>query len=197
MKTTKQRGLLNAVYRLWKRQQTKQLKNMLEFCGTDVSVPYNVKIYGSHLQLGNHVHLGEECIFMCAKAPIVIGDHVMTGPRVTMISGDHRIDVVGKYMTDIKNEDKLPENDQPIILKGDNWIGANVTILKGVTVGEGAVIAAGALVCEEVPAYSIVGGVPAKVIKTRFTEEDIKRIIRILVFAMELVMIRKEMKLLY
>ena len=68
---------------------------------------------------------------------------------------------------------KLPENDQPVTLCGDNWIGANVTILKGVTIGEGAVVAAGSLVIRDVPPYAIVGGVPAKVIKFRFTEDEI------------------------
>lgn len=62
-----------------------------------------------------------------------------------------------------------------MIFAGDNWIGANSTILKGVTVGEGAVVAAGALVNKNVPPYAIVGGVPARVIKMRFTEDEIAK----------------------
>ena len=55
------------------------------------------------------------------------------------------------------------------------WIGANVTILKGVRIGTGSVVAAGAVVTIDVPAFSIVGGVPAKVIKKRFTDEEIEQ----------------------
>ena len=168
--------------RMMKRHRIKQQRRLLESCGEDVSIPLNTRIYGGQLQLGNHVYLGDENLFMCAKAPIVIRDHVMTGPRVTMISGDHRTDMVGKYMTEVKGADKLPENDQPIVLEGDNWIGANVIILKGVTIGEGAVIAAGALVSRNVPPYAIVAGVPAKVLKYRFTTEELelhKRILKV------------------
>jgi acetyltransferase-like isoleucine patch superfamily enzyme len=112
---------------------------------------------------------------MCTNAPIIIGNNVMFGPRVTMITGDHRIDIIGRYMKDITDEEKLPENDLPITLKGDNWIGANATILKGVTIGEGAVVASGAVVNRDVPPYAIVGGVPAKIIKYRFDENEIAR----------------------
>ncbi len=69
---------------------------------------------------------------------------------------------------------KLPENDQDVIFEGDNWIGMNVTVLKGVTIGRGCIVAAGAVVNKSTPRYSIVGGVPAKVLKMRFTPEQIK-----------------------
>ncbi len=74
-------------------------------------------------------------------------------------------------MKSIGDDEKLPENDQDIILEGDNWIGANAIILKGVTIGYGSIVAAGAVVTKSVPPYSIVGGVPAKVIKPRFPEQ--------------------------
>lgn len=155
------------------RYEAKLLKQMVKSCGTNSRIPYNLKLYGNDIQIGNNVFIGDENLFMCAGAPIIIGDNVMFGPRVTMITGDHRTDILGKYMIDVKADEKLPENDQPIILKGDNWIGANVTILKGVTIGEGAVIAAGSVVTKSVPDYSIAGGVPAKVLKYRFCDEEI------------------------
>ena len=68
---------------------------------------------------------------------------------------------------------KLPENDKDVIFEGDNWIGMNSTILKGCTIGRGCIVAAGAVVNKSTPPYSIVGGVPAKVLKMRFTEEEI------------------------
>ena len=85
----------------------------------------------------------------------------MFGPRVTVITGNHRTDVVGKPMIEVT--EKLPENDQDVVFEGDNWIGANVTILKGVTIGEGAVIAAGAVVTKNVDGYSIWGGTSTKI----------------------------------
>ena len=75
-------------------------------------------------------------------------------------------------MSEVKGEDKKPENDLPVKFEGDNWIGANVTILKGVTIGFGAVIAAGAVVVQNVFPYSIVGGVPAKLISMRFKDAE-------------------------
>ena len=148
-------------------------KRLLKTCGKNVSFGKNVEITGRNCSIDDDVFVGEGALFICALAPIEIGAHTMFGPHVTMITGDHRIDVVGRWMKSITNSEKLPQNDQPIILEGDNWIGANSTILKGVTVGFGAVVAAGAVVTHDVPRYSIVGGVPGKVISMRFSEEDI------------------------
>ena len=71
-------------------------------------------------------------------------------------------------MNSITNEEKVPENDLPITLEGDSWIGARAILLKGITVGPGAVVAAGAVVTQDVPPYTIVAGIPARVIKHRF-----------------------------
>ncbi len=74
-------------------------------------------------------------------------------------------------MIDIK--DKLPENDLDVVIEEDVWVGANVIILKGVTIGRGSVIAAGSIVTKNVEPYSIYAGVPARKIKERFSEEEI------------------------
>jgi len=168
------------IKRIINKLRLNSLKKKFISCGNSVTIPQNIKFYGYNLKLGNRVSLGYGSVFMCARADIVIGDNVMFGPNVTMITGDHRIDMIGKYMIDVGNDEKLPENDQPIIVEGDNWIGANVTILKGVKIGEGSVIAAGSLVNKDIPPYAIAAGVPAKIIKYRFNEEELKEHLRLL-----------------
>lgn len=86
--------------------------------------------------------------------------------------------IVGKFIDTVSDSDKDKydvnrEFDQDVIIEEDVWCGANVTILKGVTVGRGSIIAAGAVVTKSIPPYSIAGGVPAKVIKQRMTNEEI------------------------
>ena len=152
---------------------TNYQKSMMPECGNDVFIENNCDGHWNNVYCGTDIHIGKNNLFMCALAPVKIGDHVMFGPNVTIITGDHRIDLVGRYMTTVCNEEKLPENDQPVVFEGDNWISANAIILKGVTVGKGAIIACGAVVNRDVPPYAIVGGIPAKVIKYRFTEEQL------------------------
>lgn len=148
-------------------------KSLLKKCGQKVSLEKKCKMDWDNVEIGNDVHIGENNRFMCTGAPIIIGDHVMFGPDVTLITGNHRIDVVGKYMTEVGNVDKRSEDDMPIVFNGDNWIGARAIILKGVKIGVGSVIAAGAVVTKDVPSYSIVGGSPAKIISYRFDKEQI------------------------
>ena len=136
-----------------------------------------------NLQIEDDVFFGEDCYILNALAEVRIGSHVMFGPRVSMVTGDHRTDVLGKYVTEVGEGDKYEVVngkvvncfDAPIIFEGDNWVGMNAVILKGVTVGKGAIIAAGAVVTHNVPPYEIWGGVPAAFLKKRFSDEQIAR----------------------
>jgi len=148
-------------------------KKSLGHCGSNVRLrPYSSIIKGvKNIYIGNDVSIPKNSTIFCTIAPLVIGNKVTFGPSPTIITGDHRIDEIGKFIIDSHNKEK--ENDQPVIIEDDVWVGANVTILKGVTIGRGTVIAACSLVIKDVPPYSIIGGVPAKVLKYRFSVEGI------------------------
>ncbi|MBO4389006.1 MAG: acyltransferase [Spirochaetales bacterium] len=140
-------------------------------CGKRVHIGRHCSLSGTkNIELGNDVYFGDYFLCMATRAKVIVGDHVFTGPNVTIISGNHQTDIKGRLMDSISDEEKDPELDKDVVIKGDNWIAANAVILKGVTVGEGAVISAGAVVTKDVPPYSVVGGIPAKVIKMRFHE---------------------------
>lgn len=158
---------------LWDKLLCVFYKRAMKHCGKGVYLrPSQCDFKGlCNLSIGDYTSIPKRSVFYCTKAPLTIGKKVVFGPRPTIITGNHRIDVIGSYIED--NVDKLPENDQPVIIEDDVWCGANVTILKGVTIGRGSVIAAGAVVTKSIPPYSIAGGIPAKVLKARFTPEEI------------------------
>lgn len=145
----------------------------MKHCGKNVYIrPTSSDFKGLwNLTIGNNTSIPKGSTFYCTKASLTIGRKVIFGPNPTIITGDHRIDVIGKFIMD--SNDKLPQNDAPVIIEDDVWTGANITILKGVTIRRGSIIAAGAVVTQSFPAYSIIGGVPAKIIKYRFTIEEV------------------------
>lgn len=122
---------------------------------------------------GNYVSLGSRPHIVATRSKVIIGNHVMFGPDVIIQGGNHRIDIVGRYMDTITEKEKRPQDDQDVIIEDDVWVGSRAVILHGVTLGQGCVIAAGSVVTKDVPRYAIVAGVPAKVIKYRWDEETI------------------------
>ncbi len=131
--------------------------------------PYSSFSY-KNITVGHDVFIGEGAHFSATESSIKIGNKVMFGPHVILVTGDHNSRIAGRYMKDVKH--KEPEDDQPIIIEDDVWLGCGVIVLKGVTIGAGSIIAAGAVVTKDVPANSIVGGVPAKLLKSRFDKDD-------------------------
>ena len=93
---------------------------------------------------------------------------MLFGPNVTIRGGIHPYYVVGRFIYDISENEKNPNDDADVTIEDDVWIGCNVTILKGVTIGRGAIVGAGSVVTKKVAPYTIVGGVPAKKINNRF-----------------------------
>lgn len=147
-------------------------KKLMINCGKNVrfSAITSDMIY-RNISIGNDVFIGPDAKFVATKSKIYIGNKVLFGPNVTIIGGNHRIKDVGIFIFDVK--EKQPDDDLDVHVEDDVWIGANVTILKGVRVGRGAVVAAGSLVLKEVPPYTVAGGVPAKVLKSRFSTNEI------------------------
>lgn len=156
------------------------IKSMFGSCGKNVVIARDGNFSYNNIFIGDDVSIGPRATIMSSIAKVKIGNKVMFGPGVSIITGGHRTDLIGRYMYDIKENEKLPENDRDVIIMDDVWIGANAIILKGVTVGRGSVIAAGSVVTHDVPEYSIVGGAPAKFIKMRYTEEQLEEHKRIL-----------------
>ena len=115
---------------------------------------------GNSLKIGDNVGINHYC-FIGVRGDITIGDNVIFGPRVNIFSENHNFD---KLDVPIKNQGVTKLKT---VIGNDVWIGANVSIMAGVNIGDGCVIAAGAVVTKDIPAHSIVGGVPAKVIKNR------------------------------
>lgn len=110
--------------------------------------------YGRNISIGENVFINHDCSFLDLGG-ITIDDGVMIAPKVLISSEGHPIE--------------LAERNKLIVgrvhIKRNAWIGANVTILPGVTVGENSVVAAGAVVSKDVPDNVLVGGIPAKIIK--------------------------------
>ena len=152
-------------------------RKMCKSCGKKVTFGMRSTVSGwENLSIGEDVVIGNDCCFLTTRAEIKIGDHVVFGPDVKIVTGNHVVDVPGKFMSEFTDADKRPSDDSDVVLEGDNWIGANAIILKGVTIGYGAVVAAGAVVTKDVEPYGIVGGNPARLIKRRFDDEVVRRL---------------------
>lgn len=147
------------------------LKPYFKSCGTGVVFDPDGRYSYKTIEIGNDVFIGPHAVFQATKSGIIIGNKVMFGPNVTIMGGDHNSGEMGKFMFDVK--EKRPDDDQLVIIDNDVWVGAGVTILKGVHLRRGCIVAAGAIVTRNVPPYAIVGGVPAKIIKFRFDMETI------------------------
>ncbi|ROS23754.1 DapH/DapD/GlmU-related protein [Cellulomonas sp. PhB150] len=109
--------------------------------------------HGLHLELGERVFVNQGCTFL-DYAGIRLADRVMVGPQVTFITGGHPVDPADR---------KLYLTGEPIDVAENVWIGAGATILPGVSIGRDAVIAAGAVVADDVPASTLVAGPKASV----------------------------------
>lgn len=120
---------------------------------TTVFAPFYTN-FGRFILIGKNVFINHACTFL-DMGGITIEDDVLIGPKVNLITENHPLDPANRKALICK----------AIVVKRNAWIGAAATIMPGVTIGENAVVAAGAVVSKDVPANTVVGDIPAKFIK--------------------------------
>ena len=142
------------------------------FCkkmGNHVYIMKNCQLMSpAGIKIGNHVNIGRYSI-LSGYSDLVIGNYVMIGPNCNILTANHGFSGWEESMI------AQPVKCGPVIIGDDVWLGANVVVLPNVRIGRGAIVGANAVVTKDVEAYSIVGGVPAKLIRYRFSEEEIEK----------------------
>jgi acetyltransferase-like isoleucine patch superfamily enzyme len=123
----------------------------------------NIKNMGVGLVIGDDVGIAQNC-FIQVRGRVTIGSHVMFGPNVSIFSENHGFSNLEMPMI------SQPTVRREVIIEDDVWLGTRSIILAGVRIGKGSIIAAGALVNRDIPPYSVVAGVPGKIIKSRLTD---------------------------
>lgn len=144
-------SLLRAAY--WRAQ--------MKSVGSGSRVSHLVKIRGApQISIGENTHVTNRCV-IDGRGGLTIGSDVLIGYESIIMTVMHRFEDPN---TPIRLQGSLKE---PVVIGNDVWLGARVIVLPGVTIGDGAVVAAGAVVTRDVPPFSVAAGMPAKVIKSR------------------------------
>lgn len=125
----------------------------------------------SHLLVGEDVFIAVGARIISGEGAVIsLGNGVMIGPNVTILGGDHDFQVLGKRTRDVRKHGARAD----IVLEDDVWCGANVTILKGVRIGEGSVVGAGSVVVKSLPPYTVCVGNPCRPKKNRFDDDQLR-----------------------
>ncbi len=136
------------------------VRNIFAYCGHNVNVERGAWFgHGKNVYIGNNSGIGINAV---VPNNIKIGENVMMGPEVQILVRDHLFD-----RTDIPMIVQGFSKNAECIIEDDVWIGMNVIILKGRKISKGSIIAAAAVLTKDFPEYSIVGGNPAKLIRSR------------------------------
>lgn len=122
--------------------------------------------------IGDNVGLGHNAVISATRAKFIIKGNCAIAEGLSVHTGNHTR-IKGLFITEITEQNKPEGFDKDIIVEEDVWIGCNVTLLSGITIGRGSTIAAGAVVSKDIPPYCIAGGIPAKVIKFYWTVDEI------------------------
>ena len=133
---------------------------LFDSCGSNINIEKDADFgSGQGISIGDNSGLGINCR---VRGPLTIGNDVMMGPDVVIMTNSHNFDRI-----DIPMNVQGSAIPKKVIIGNDVWIGTRVIILPGVTIGNGVIIGAGAVVTKDIPDMAIVGGCPAKIIRYR------------------------------
>lgn len=147
-------------------------KKKLGYCGPNVTLtpplkisnPENVFLYGDNGLCNADI--------ATTHARFIMKPHSGAAEGLRVKTGNHAM-ILGRFYRTIKEDEKPAGLDKDVVVESDVWIGCNVTLLSGVTIGRGCTVAAGSVVTKSMPPYCVVGGVPAKPIKIKWSIEEI------------------------
>lgn len=150
------------------------IKHSMGHCGHNVMIKPSTSIFKGleNIYINDDVGIARYAVIYTTRAKVYIGSKVGIAPYIKIITGNHHVKCIGHFMFD-GDYNKSKDDDKDVVIEGDSWFGINVTILAGVTIGRGSVIAAGAVVTKSCPPYSIIGGVPAKILNFRFSVDEV------------------------
>lgn len=135
-------------------------KHCLDYAGHNVNIEHGADFgTGTGIRLGDNSGLGINCK---VRGPLNIGNDVMMGPDVIIYTENHD---TARTDTPMRCQGSTPT--RTVTIENDVWIGARVIILPGVTIGQGCIIGAGAVVSKDIPPFCVAAGIPAKVIRSR------------------------------
>ncbi|WP_333489731.1 CatB-related O-acetyltransferase [Alkalihalobacillus sp. CinArs1] len=182
-----------------KLKKFKQLHSAV-YIGPGVQIDPNTTRMGKHCGINDYSRVSHSTIGDYTYASrnnnimnSTIGSYCSFGPGCQMGLGSHPAHFVstspifyssfGQLNNETWVDKEYYDHFEGVTIRDNVWLGANVIVLDGVTIGEGAIAAAGSIVTKDVPPYAIVGGVPAKVLKYRFDEETIERLVSLNLFS--------------
>ncbi len=150
----------NRYFRLIKPVRSSIAKRCLDHAGKKVNIEQGANFGdGNGISIGDNSGIGLRC---SVRGPLVIGNNVMMGPEVIILTSTHSFERIDIPMMAQKSPSR-----KKVIVGNDVWIGTRVIILPGVTIGNGVIIGAGAIVTKDIPDYAVVVGNPARIIRYR------------------------------
>ncbi|MCX6924180.1 MAG: acyltransferase [Verrucomicrobia bacterium] len=120
-----------------------------------------------NIHLGSRVHVAYGCVIWGVRGHIFIGDRSGIASQCVIRGGNHNTECRGRFMMDLTEAEKRPQDDKGVVIEEDVWIGMRSVLLSGARVGRGAVVGAGSVIRGRVPPYAIVLGNPARVVSFR------------------------------
>ena len=163
---------IRGIFFLWCRNFGNSKRKKYGYIADNVIITPPISGHVNNIYINDNVGIGPYAYLSTPNAKIIFMGNTVAAEHLTIHTGNHAR-VVGRFVSEITDKDKPQNYDHDVIIEKDVWIGSNVTILEGVTIGRGCTIAAGAVVNKSTPPYSIVGGVPAKVLKYYWTIDQI------------------------